>query len=196
MSNYEKQRVAYHEAGHLLVAAHEGFESLGIVVRDNMSGHAESSPRLPGRTSEQYVSSRLRVLLAGALAQCIKLHPGDSRCVMNALLTNGNANDDWCKAEELARAIAHGRTGGAASDDKSMAAAADEVIREHSAQAQKILESNRKVLDKLARLVIDRFADLCAEDINASDSDSKLEVTEAEVKRALDGMQRVYGDSA
>ena len=196
MSNYEKQRVAYHEAGHLLVAAHEGFEALGIVVRCNMSGHAASSLRLPGRTSEQYLSSRLRVLLAGALAQCLKLNPDDSRCVENALLMKGNASDDWCKAEELARVIAHGRTGGAAADDESAAAAADDVIREHSAQAQKILESNRKVLDKIAQLVIDRFAELYAQDINDPDSDSELEVAGAEVKRALDGMQRVYGDGA
>ncbi len=91
----------------------------------------------------------------------------------------------------MARVIAHGRTGGAAADDESAAAAADDVIREHSAQAQKILESNRKVLDKIAQLVIDKFADLYAQDINDLDSDSELEVTEAEVNRALDRMQRV-----
>lgn len=81
---YQKKCTAYHEAGHLVVAAHEGFQTSQISVTLKGNGTAHISPQLLGRSTLEYASSRLRVLLAGAVAQCMILNGGDERCVVDS----------------------------------------------------------------------------------------------------------------
>lgn len=186
MNDFRMKRIAYHEAGHLLVAAHEGFETFDIVVRidQEMSGRAESSPRLPKKTMEQYASSRLRVLLAGAVAQCMNIERNDKQCTEEAL-EKGNANDDWRKARELARLIAHARTGGNAANDDAMEATSKAVEDEHLEQARAIIESNRPLLNNLARLVVARFKELEQQNPHDLDCDSEGRVAQTDMKDIL-----------
>ncbi|HEY0013272.1 MAG TPA: hypothetical protein VGB79_10545 [Allosphingosinicella sp.] len=191
MSDYRKRCIAYHEAGHALVAVHEGFSSCGITVRMNMSGHASTSNRLPGASTLRYVSSRLRVLLAGAVAECIKCDSGNERCLLRCFAENGSANDDWRKAEEIARVLAHEATNGTATDDVAMKNAMDSVVSEHLEQVQAILDANWTSLDKLALDALARFDELFRQDPDDLDSVSELDVTAAEVEQALVGLHQL-----
>lgn len=105
MTEYRDHITAYHEAGHIVMARHEGFQVYGIRLLINGKGEAEYSLSLPCRSegAEQYIRKRIRVLLAGAVAQCMIAHPGDTQCFKDAV--TGNAAADWRIALELGWAL-------------------------------------------------------------------------------------------
>ena len=186
--SYPKRCTAYHEAGHLVVAAYEGFQThqIGVTVQGNGTAHV--SPQLPGRSTVEYASSRLRVLLAGAVAQCLILNNGDERCVAEAL-KNGNARNDFAKIEELARLLAHEQHGGNL-DDEGTTAATDAIIKAHLNESKEILENNLSVLSGLGSAVIYKFVELEKEEPDDMNSATDTELTAKEIKGFLDKLIR------
>jgi hypothetical protein len=186
---YKKKCTAYHESGHLIVAAHEGFETFQIIVTVKGNGTAHTSPRLPGRSTIEYASSRLRVLFAGAVAQCIALHEGDEKCAVDAFSERGNAYHDFLKVEELARLLVHEQHNGKL-DEKATATATEAIIRDHQKQTALILKNNRGILSELGYLVLHKFAELDSQDPGNLDSVAEAELPAADIQSVLDKLIR------
>lgn len=107
MNAYERSRIAFHEAGHALMAAHEGFET-GTIVVHHKGGSAETTAKLPDASIIEFVASRSRVLIAGVVAQCSVLDSGNNQCVPLAC-EKDDARDDWRKAQEHLLVLTHDR---------------------------------------------------------------------------------------
>jgi hypothetical protein len=145
---YTCRKAAFHEAGHALIAWKEGFEIHSIVIRKG-SAEAHTSPLLPGRSTEQYALARIRVLLAGAAAQCIALHPSVPTCTADSFTDRGDAHGDWIRAEELARLVVHHRSNGAG-DDAAAAAAADKLLNDELQFVATTINHERTALNRVA----------------------------------------------
>lgn len=193
MNDYEQRRIAFHEAGHALVAHLEGFCSKGIIVRLK-GGSASYSPRLPNASLAEYASSRLRVLLAGAVAQCM-LTPYDKTCIKDAC-DRVDANDDWRKAQEVVTLIAHHRTMGLESNDLEMKRISDEIVAEYIEQIQAIIEHNRLLWSQLGMLVLRRFQTLFNHSPDDPDAPSELHIPPSELDPILSALERVATDGS
>ena len=152
-SDYKRQELAFHEAGHIVVAAVEGFRPEGLTVFIKSGGEAEITIACAERGVEEYVESRLRVLLAGVLSQCMHLCPGDPACTREAFGPKREGWSDYSKALELAWLIRNTRSG-ATSDPEAAAAEADAVILKCLNESAEILDHNWEAVTRLAHRVI------------------------------------------
>jgi cell division protease FtsH len=182
MSEKRKRLVAYHEAGHALVGAlmpdYDPVQKISIIPRGNAGGltfFTPSEERMEsGLYSRAYLQNQMAVALGGRVAEEIVY--GDDE------VTTGASND----LQQVARVarqmvtrfgmsdrlgpVALGRSQGgmflgrdiAAERDFSedTAAAIDEEVSQLVAEAYKrataVLNGNRKVLDELAELLVER----------------------------------------
>jgi cell division protease FtsH len=182
MSEKRKRLVAYHEAGHALVGAlmpdYDPVQKISIIPRGNAGGltfFTPSEERMEsGLYSRAYLQNQMAVALGGRVAEEIVY--GDDE------VTTGASND----LQQVARVarqmvtrfgmsdrlgpVALGRSQGgmflgrdiAAERDFSedTAAAIDEEVSQLVAEAYKrataVLNGNRKVLDELAELLMER----------------------------------------
>lgn len=158
---YELKRTAYHEAGHLIVAAVLGFETHEIRITPKGAGEAVTSVQIPGVDPLDYAARRIAVLLAGVVGQCLVLHPGDVACA-KAALERENGLHDWMRAEELARLVAQARVPSAVTP-QDFKAAADAVVAEEMARAQRILEDQAATLRAIGQLVLDKFDEILSD---------------------------------
>lgn len=181
---YQDRRLAFHEAGHALVAFKEGFEPISIVLSAKRWGRAAISPRLPGRSAELYALSRIRVLVAGAVAECLALHPEEPKCTLEAFGERGNARSDWIKAEELARLVVHLRDVGG-HDDIARAAATDTLLGHEIQAAAAIIEASRKSLNRLAMRSMQLLKDLAEQDPDSDDWRPEAEIGRDELLNLL-----------
>ncbi len=101
-------QIIYHEAGHIVVAYVEGFEVDGLRMQlKNLSGSAETRPARLGLNPEEYIRKRVRVLLAGTVAQHLSAIkdwevPDDAtKAAISNSLEYGNGCNDWRNALEL-----------------------------------------------------------------------------------------------
>lgn len=152
-SDYKRQELAFHEAGHIVVAAVEGFRPEGLTVFIKSGGEAEITIACAERSVGEYAESRLRVLLAGAAAQCMHLWPGNPACTREALGPNREGASDYSKALELAWLVRNTRSG-ATADPETAKAEADAVLSKCLNDSAVILERNWEAVTRLANSVI------------------------------------------
>ncbi len=156
---FEFRCTAYHEAGHLIVAHHEGFDTGPIALSPKGSGHAETSAFLPGASPVNYAASRLRVLLAGAVAQCLVLSPGQTTCVVEAFDERGNGSIDWKRAQEMARVVALSSLA-SPSTKADFVAETSRVIKAHQDFVEDLLVRNDKLLRSIGQLALEKFVEI------------------------------------
>jgi len=154
MNPEELNRIARHEAGHILVARHEGFQTNDIIITA-AGGQAGSNARLPDAPIMEYASRRLRVLLGGVVAQCLDAPQGVPQCI-TCSIKKVDASSDWERAEEIMRFLAHDHiyhdNGGGVDPN-------DELRRisiEYFSYVQKILETNREILEEITKFVLSK----------------------------------------
>lgn len=100
------QQIAFHEAGHLVVAWVEGFETDGMRMNANLSGSAETRPGRLAPDPEEYIRKRVHILFAGTISQHLSMtkdfKPNDkTREAVRESLEFGNGRNDWANAMEL-----------------------------------------------------------------------------------------------
>ena len=152
MSPEEQKRISRHEAGHAVVAIHEGFQILGIRITA-AGGSADSDARLSGAPILEYATRRLRVLLGGVVAQCLDAPEGCERCVCTAVETH-EAKSDWEKAQEVLRFVAHGRSLERTNRTFDLDEECRRLSQQHFADAGAILNANRSALEELASIIL------------------------------------------
>ena len=103
----QSRRIAHHEAGHLVVAWIEGFQLQGLkihTVHMNINGAAAMCFACKVTDPADYIRRRVRVLLAGSIAQSVALSKDatpDTEAVMAAFNPKGDSYGDYQKALEL-----------------------------------------------------------------------------------------------
>ncbi len=187
ITDEEKKTIAYHEAGHALVALRlpgtDPLEKVTIVPRGRSLGATEQLPKEDRHNlSKSYLTKRLAVILGGHAAEKIVFND----------ITSG-AGDDLKKASELARRMIcqwgmsetigpvafrqgelHPFLGRELTEAKDFSEHTaqlidDEVrrlVREAEAEAERILEEYRSQLDTLAEALLDH------ESLNATEVDA------------------------
>jgi hypothetical protein len=171
MSEYKRKELAFHEAGHIVVAAVEGFRPEGLKVFLKIGGEAEITIACARKCAEDYAFSRLRVLMAGAVSQCIHLWPNDPACPREALSRKREGWMDYSKALELAWLVRNVRPG-ASTDPDTAAAEADQILGQCLNASAIILRRNWEAVNRLANRVIlglDGIAAAGPDDLNAPD---------------------------
>ncbi|GFE93894.1 hypothetical protein [Acetobacter persici] len=152
MSPEEQERISRHEAGHAVVAIHEGFQIVGIRMTAE-GGSAESDARLPGAPIMEYATRRLRVLLGGVVAQCLDAPEGCGPCVCAAVKTH-EAKSDWEKAQEVLRFVVHGRSLDHTNRIFDLDEECGQLSQQHFADADAILNANRSTLEELTSIIL------------------------------------------
>lgn len=188
LSEKEIRRIAYHEAGHAVVAVHEGFKPPYILVHPEGAQAMTASP-LPGASLKIFMRSRLRVLLAGAVAQCFALSPKNGDCVERAC-TEVDARGDWEKAKEIMAILIHEQTEGRESDPSALGRIRDDLREAYSAEIRLILSANRRVLDELSRIIAMGFEELSSME-KPINGQPKLYVDPLGVEEALGTVKHV-----
>lgn len=189
MNPYERKRIAFHEAGHALMAAHEGFETGPIVVH-HKGGSAETTATLPRASLIEFVASRFRVLIAGVVAQCVVLDPDNDQCVPLACKKD-DARDDWRKANEHLLILAHDRIRQSAEPCDDPNSLCQAISNELFLEVGEILEQNRNILDALAQEVLSLFDALFDHDPGDVTAPSSLELGKTEVASRLQGVKKI-----
>ncbi len=152
MSPKEQERISRHEAGHIVVAIHEGFQTVGIRMTAE-GGSAESDPRLPGAPIMEYATRRLRALLGGVVAQCLDAPEGCAPCICAAVKTN-EAKSDWEKAQEVLRFVVHGRSLDRTNRIFNLDEECRRLSEQHFKDACTILDANRSALEELTSIIL------------------------------------------
>lgn len=179
----DMKRIALHEAGHAVVAVHEGFRT--PIIRIGARGaDTVTQPDLPGASLSVYMRSRLRVLLAGAVAQCLMLCPEDGDGLARAF-DGPDASSDWAKACEIMSLLIHEQTGGEGSE-RGYGVMIDAIKEEVAGEIRRILEANRAILDELADLTVCAFDDML--EIGGPEGDTTLYVDSIAVEDVLRGV--------
>ncbi|WDA35122.1 hypothetical protein [Sphingobium sp. YC-XJ3] len=189
MNAYERRRIAFHEAGHALMAAHEGFET-GTIAVHHKGGSAETTAKLPDASIIEFVASRSRVLIAGVVAQCIVLDPGNNQCVPLAC-EKDDARDDWRKAQEHLLVLTHDRIRQSAEPCDDPDALCQAISNEIFAEVGEILEQNRDILDALAQEVISLFDALFDHDPDDLEAPLSLQLDKSRVASRLQGIKKI-----
>lgn len=169
LSAYKQQELAFHEAGHIVVASVERFHPERLTVFLRSGGEAEITIACAERGVEEYAESRLRVLLAGVLAQCIHLCPNNPACTREAFGPKREGWMDYSKALELAWLIRNTRSG-ATADPETAAKEADEVILKCMHESADILNRNWDAVTRLANRVVAGLAAIASADPNDFDA--------------------------
>ena len=189
MNAYERRRIAIHEAGHALIAAHEGFET-GTIVVHHKGGSAETTPKLPGAPIIEFVASRFRVLIAGVVAQCCVLDPGNNQCVLLAC-ERDDARDDWRKAQEHLLVLTHDRILQSADPCDDPNALCQAISNELFSEVGEVLEQNRDILDALAQDVLSLFDALFDHDPGDLEAPTSLQLDKSKVASRLQGIKKL-----
>lgn len=189
MNAYERRRIAFHEAGHALMAAHEGFEA-GTIVVHHKGGSAKTTATMPRASLIEFVASRFRVLIAGVAAQCIVLDPDNDQCVPLAC-EKDDARDDWRKAHEHLLTLTHDRIHQSAEPCDDSNALCQAISNELFLEVGEILEQNRDILDALAQEVLSMFDSLFDHDPGDPGAPSSLKLDKTEVASRLQGVRKI-----
>lgn len=152
MSPKEQERISRHEAGHAVVAIHEGFQIVGIRMTAE-GGSAACDARLPGVPMMEYATRRLRMLLGGVVAQCLDAPEGCEPCICAAVKTN-EATSDWEKAQEVLRFVVHGRSLDPTNRIFDLNEECGRLSQQYFEDALAILNANRSVLEELTSIVL------------------------------------------
>jgi len=189
MNVSERKRIAFHEAGHALMAVHEGFEPGNIVVH-HKGGSAELIAKLPEASVIEFVTSRARVLIAGVVAQCIKLDPDNSQCVPQACETD-DARDDWRKAREHLVVLTHERIQQSAEPCDDYDGICQEISNKLFNEVGEILEKNWAILDMLAQEVLSLFNEMFSYHPCDLEAPSSLQLDKDMVVSLLQGVKKI-----
>jgi len=186
-SDYKRQELAFHEAGHIVVAAVEGFRPEGLTVFIKSGGEAEITIACTERNVEAYAESRLRVLLAGAVSQCMRLCPGDPACTREAFGPQREGWSDYSKALELAWLIRNTRSG-ATADPETAAAEVDAVILKCLNESAVILERNWEAVTRLANRVIAGLSTIASAGPNDLGASGRFRVERSDILDLIGGV--------
>jgi hypothetical protein len=179
-------RLAKHEAGHYVVARVRGFGVTGFYAtlldsRGAYRGGCETTIAHPLTTMpevDDYLSRRIQVLYAGALAESSNtLGEIDYQAATNCLKTGG-AMDDYSKARELLNLVGNVRypQGSTVSEMQTQLNGFEMNIWQAAAAC---VQADHLVIQGLARLLTDRLM--------ASDLNMPVSVTASEIN-ALPGI--------
>lgn len=144
---------------------------------------------LPGASVKTFMRSRLRVLLAGAVAQCFALSPKNGGCVERAC-TEVDARGDWEKAKEIIAILIHERTEGRETDPVALGRMRNDLRDGYAAQIRLILKANKFVLDEVSQIITLGFDELSFMEKPAK-GPPKLYVDPLGVEEALNAVKRV-----
>jgi hypothetical protein len=179
-SDYKRQELAFHEAGHIVVATVEGFRPEGLTVFIKSGGEAEITLACTERSAEEYAESRLRVLLAGAVSQCMRLSPGDPACTCEAFGPQREGWSDYSKALELVWLLRNTRPG-ATVDPETAKAEADAVLSKCLNDSAAILERNWEAVTRLADSVIAGLSAIASAGPDDLDAPDRVRLERSEI---------------
>jgi len=186
MPSYKEKLVSYHEAGRVLMAKIEGFQFGNIIIEINGNGQAELILNQPCHSSgaEDYLKRRIRVLLGGALAQCIVLHPNDPKAFEEALSRNASA--DWKVATELAWALRNIASREEVSDDAARIEV-DEVLQMLVNETANAINDpiNYKPLMNISMLCLTGVNELHSFSPSDFDAPSEVIVTQEKIEKCF-----------